>query len=140
MSRTTRALTPATRDAGLRRLRTVNRILIAAAVVLTGLLTDVAAKAFPGHKRTVRRTAVSRTAGVAATTAGRHRQRRHRHSAHHALSAPAQAPTSTAATTAAPQGTTPAAPAPAPAVTTSAPPATGAQAAPAPAPVVSGGS
>lgn len=142
MSRTTRALTPARRDAGLRRLRTLNRILIAAAVVLTGLLTDVAAKAFPGHKRTVRRTAVSRTAGVAATTAGRHRhrERRHRHSAHHALSAPAQAPTSTAATTAAPQGTAPAAPAPAPAVTTPAPPATGAQAAPAPAPVVSGGS
>ena len=48
MSRTMRALTPARRDAGLRRLRTLNRVLVAAAVVATGLLTDVAANAFPG--------------------------------------------------------------------------------------------
>src|ERR1700753_4313244 len=96
MSRTTHAWTPAHRDAGLRRLRTVNRILIGAAVVATGLLTDVAGKAFPGHKRPVRTTVpVHTSSGTTGDAhARRHAHRRH-HSVHHALSAPAQAPAST---------------------------------------------
>ena len=36
------------RDAALRRLTRVNRWLIAASVTLTGVLTEVAAQAFPG--------------------------------------------------------------------------------------------
>jgi hypothetical protein len=36
------------RDAALRRLRSVNRWLIAGSVALTGVLTEVAAQAFPG--------------------------------------------------------------------------------------------
>jgi len=141
MSGTTRALTPARRDAGLRRLRALNRILIGAAVLASGLLTDVAAKAFPGHKRTVR---TAPALPASAHTPARHRPhhaRRHRHAARHRLSAPAQAPAATTPTPAAPAATTPA-PA-APATTTAAPPpptATQAAPTPAPAPVVSGGS
>ena len=41
--------TPRARDAALRRLGRVNRWLIAGTAVLTGVLTDVAANAFPGH-------------------------------------------------------------------------------------------
>src|SRR5437016_13920817 len=37
-----------TRDAGLRRLARANRWLIAGSVALTGVLTEVAAQAFPG--------------------------------------------------------------------------------------------
>src|ERR1700733_3892099 len=37
-----------TRDAALRELHKINRWMIAGSVVLTGLLTDVAANAFPG--------------------------------------------------------------------------------------------
>jgi len=51
MTRLERPSTPARRDAGLRRLRALNRGLIGAAVAGTALLTDVAAHAFPGHKR-----------------------------------------------------------------------------------------
>jgi hypothetical protein len=40
--------TSRTRDAALHRLGHFNRLLIAGSVVLTGLLTDVAAHAFPG--------------------------------------------------------------------------------------------
>jgi hypothetical protein len=139
MSGTTRALTPARRDAGLRRLRVLNRFLIGAAVVATGLLTDVAAKAFPGHKRAVRTSSAARptfgaTSGVTATHHGRHHARRLRHAAHHTLSAPAQAPATSTAPASAPPASTPA---PQPTVTQSAPaPAP----APSPAPVVSGGS
>src|ERR1700761_3343702 len=110
MSGTTRALTPARRDAGLRRLRVLNRILIGAAVLATGLLTDVAAKAFPGHKRAVRVARPAEPASSGATPRHGHRHgRRHRHAVHHTLSPPAQPP---ATTTAAPQSTTaaPAAP------------------------------
>jgi hypothetical protein len=128
MSGTTRALTPARRDAGLRRLRALNRILIGAAVIATGLLADVAAKAFPGHRRAVRSAAPAQPAS--AHTPARHRPhhvRHRRHAARPALRAPAQAPAATAAppaTSAAPQPPT----------------ATQAAPAPAPAPVVSGGS
>ncbi len=41
--------TPRSRDEALRRLGRVNRWLIAGTAVLTGVLTDVAANAFPGH-------------------------------------------------------------------------------------------
>jgi hypothetical protein len=43
---------PGARDAALRKLRILNRCLIAGSVTLTGVLTDVAAHAFPG--RTIR--------------------------------------------------------------------------------------
>ena len=39
------------RDAALRRLDRVNRWLIAGSVALTGVFTEVAASAFPGHER-----------------------------------------------------------------------------------------
>lgn len=42
------------RDAALRRLTRVNRWMIAGSALLTGVLTDVAANAFPGHKTTAR--------------------------------------------------------------------------------------
>jgi hypothetical protein len=136
MSRFTRALTPARRDAGLRRLRTLNRLLIGAAVVGTGLLTDVAAHAFPGHKRAV--TAKAATASPAVTRRaarhGRSHPRRHaRHNVPGTLHPPAQPPTTTHSAThsAAPTAV----------VTTSAPqPAPAPAPAPTPAPVVSGGS
>jgi hypothetical protein len=144
MSRSKRASTVARRDAGLRRLRTLNRVLIGAAVAGTALLTDVAAHAFPGHKRVVTRTT---SAPAPATTtsrphASRHHRRHHaRHHAHPALRPPAHAPTTSTQSAPAPT-TTQSAPdptttqsAPAPVVTTSAP-----APAPTPAPVVSGGS
>jgi hypothetical protein len=65
-----------TRDAALRRLGSANRWLIAGSAVLTGVLTDVAANAFPGHT-------------VQKGTAGSHASKR---AGHKALSAPAQAP------------------------------------------------
>jgi hypothetical protein len=43
-----RTHTTHTRDAALRELKRVNRWLIAGSVVLTGVLADVAANAFPG--------------------------------------------------------------------------------------------
>ncbi len=43
-----RSHTTHTRDAALRDLRRINRWMIAASVVLTGVLSDVAANAFPG--------------------------------------------------------------------------------------------
>jgi hypothetical protein len=149
MSRATRTLTPAGRDAGLRRLRIFNRMLLGAAVAGTGLLTDVAAQAFPGHKRVVRSPVAARpSSSPHAAVPAHHRhsgRRHHEHAAHRALKAPAQPPTSStsaqAATTPAPQATTPApqATTPAPQATTPAPQATVAQSPP-PAPVVSGGS
>ena len=38
-----------TRDAAMRELRRINRWMIAGSVILTGLLSDVAANAFPGR-------------------------------------------------------------------------------------------
>ena len=143
MSGKTPALTPARRDAGLRRLRVLNRILIGAAVLATGLLTDVAAKAFPGHKRAVRAgNATQLAAGTTAhrrSHARRHHAARHRRAAHHALSAPAQSPAASPAPAGTATASAPAASPPPsqPTVTQSTPaPAP----APAPAPVVSGGS
>jgi hypothetical protein len=105
------------RDSSLRRLRTVNRVVIGGAVVLTGLLSDVAANAFPGHTRrasaaTIPATSTGTSAGTGsgtpATSSSRHRSR------HHSLQPPAQAPspqTATAPTaTAAPQPVAPSAP------------------------------
>jgi hypothetical protein len=43
-----RAHTTHTRDAALRELRRMNRWMIAGSIVLTGVLSDVAANAFPG--------------------------------------------------------------------------------------------
>jgi hypothetical protein len=132
MSRSLRTHAHARRDAGLRRLRTLNRVLIGAAVAGTGLLTDVAANAFPGHKRHVTATAPSAATRrpARASTGGQARHRRRHHARRHkraALRPPAQAPTTATATTPQPQvTTTSAAPAPAPQ--------------PAPAPAVSGGS
>jgi hypothetical protein len=158
MSRSARTPTPAGRDAGLRRLRILNRVLVGAAVAGTGLLTDVAAQAFPGHKRVVRPpVAAQPSPSPAARPAHRrpaHRRhsagRRHAPAAHRALTAPAQPPASStsaqATTTPAPQATTPSpqATTPAPQATTPAPQATvpqpQPQPQPQPAPVVSGGS
>lgn len=66
------------RDAGLRRLARANRWLIAGSALLTGVLTDVAAQAFPGHKAPSRREGAARAA-----------DRAH---AHHALRAPSATP------------------------------------------------
>lgn len=41
--------TPRTRDAALRKLKSVNRWVFAASAGLTGIFTAVAANAFPGH-------------------------------------------------------------------------------------------
>ena len=134
MSRFTRVSTPDRRDAGLRRLRTLNRMLIGVAVAGTGLLTDVAAHAFPGHKRSATATAATASAPEARRAAAENRRHHRRHARHHrpgALRPPAHAPTTTQ--TAAPTA----------AVTTSAPqtaPQPAPQPAPTPAPVVSGGS
>ena len=146
MSRFTRASTPARRDAGLRRLRTLNRVLIGTAVAGTALLTDVAAHAFPGHKRPVTATAATASTPAPGRTAGEGRRHHRRRPARHnhasgTLRPPAQPPTRTHAAASTPAVTTsaPQSAASTPAVTTSsAQPAP--QPAPTPAPVVSGGS
>jgi hypothetical protein len=153
MNRSTRQSSPARRDAALRRLRVANRTLIGAAVLGTGLLTDVTANAFSGHSRHVTTTAAAKASAVAAAPRASRHRRHHRRAHHHGLRAPAHPPTSTSAsrTTStatqsapAPATTTQAAPAaqpttqaaPAPQPTTQAAPTP----APQPAPVVSGGS
>ena len=73
--------TPRTRDAALRRLSRTSRWLLAGSAVLTGVLTDVAANAFPGHAK-------SKTTGKASTKARAHAK-------HKPLSPPAQAPKTT---------------------------------------------
>jgi hypothetical protein len=78
-----------TRDAALRRLRQANRWLIAGSAILTGLLTEAAASAFPGH-----------TIHKGATTTRRHVSR------HKALQPPAQAPKASTSTTTTPSETT----------------------------------
>ncbi|HEX4010253.1 MAG TPA: hypothetical protein VHX62_09605 [Solirubrobacteraceae bacterium] len=138
MGRGTSSFTPAGRDAGLRRLRAFNRLLVAVAVAATALLTDVVAQAFPGHKRVVATppSIVRAAAPRASARTARRRTVDRRHAGDDRLRRPAQAPTSAATRhthAAAPQATAPqattrpatAAPAPQPA---------------APAPVVSGGS
>lgn len=54
--------TPRTRDAALRRLKSINRWLIAGSAALTGLFAAVAANAFPGRS-------IKSTSGTAATHA-----------------------------------------------------------------------
>src|SRR5436190_23350112 len=49
MTRASRALSTAGRDAAVRRLRIANRSLAGLMVGLTVVLTDVAARAFPGY-------------------------------------------------------------------------------------------
>jgi hypothetical protein len=144
MSRSPRVPAHARRDAALRRLRRLNRVLIGGAVAATGLLTDVTAHAFSGHSRRAGARTASASGPAPAHTRRPPARAHHRHHAHHrraALRPPANAPTSAAATTpqaTTPQATTPAAPA---TTTTSGPqPAPTPQPAPAPAPTVSGGS
>lgn len=72
--------TTRSRDAALRRLGRANRWLLAGSVVLTGVLTDVAANAFPGHKLASRTKPAKAAAG---------------HKKHKPLARPSQAPTTT---------------------------------------------
>jgi hypothetical protein len=75
-----------TRDAAMRELRKINRWLIAGSVILTGLLSDVAANAFPGKS-------TKGTAEARRKSAGHHRHRSHA-AATGVLRAPEQAPQS----------------------------------------------
>src|SRR5450755_1565020 len=97
MIRSSRALTPARRDAALRRLRVANRLLVGAAVVGTGVLAEVASAAFTGHARPAKTGRLSAQAAPATARSGRRSRR-------------------AAATTAAPAPATTPAPAPAPLV------------------------
>jgi hypothetical protein len=56
------------RDAALRELHRINRWLIAGSVVLTGVLTDAAAHAFPG--KTVKQDPTNKTTGAQGHTNG----------------------------------------------------------------------
>jgi hypothetical protein len=87
------------RDAALRRLGHLNRWMIAGSAVLTGVLTDVAANAFPGHTRHAGATPRSSTA------------KRHHHAAHKPLTPPAQAPRPSTTATAPEASAEPSAPA-----------------------------
>jgi len=144
---------PSQRDQALRRLRRANGAILAGAIVTMGVLTDVTAQAFAGHR--VTRTTTPAAATSAATTsaatgsvvesaptrstpvAGHHHRPRHHHAG---LNPPANPPQ--AATTSAPTGNaSTSVPAPSIPVQSAA-----VQVAPAPsvavqsAPVVSGGS
>jgi hypothetical protein len=118
-----------TRDAALRRLSNANRWIVATAAVATGVLTDVVAQAFPGHK--IKKSAPSGAAAGRHPASAGHRRRHHRASLTPAPVAPA--PVTPAPVTPAPVAPTPQVYAPPPQVY--APPPV-----PAPAPVVSGGS
>jgi hypothetical protein len=85
------AHTPRTRDAALGRLTRTNRWLIAASTVMTGLLTDIAANAFPGH-----------TAHTNSTV-----KQARPHAKHKPLAAPARPPANTTPTNEAPASETP---------------------------------
>jgi len=71
--------TPRTRDAALRRLDRTSRWLLAGSAVLTGVLTDVAANAFPGHAKSKAQTGKSS----------------HAQAKHKPLAPPAEAPKAT---------------------------------------------
>ncbi|HEX3690035.1 MAG TPA: hypothetical protein VHV28_10060 [Solirubrobacteraceae bacterium] len=140
MSRSLRASAHTGRDAALRRLRILNRVLVGGALAATGLLTDVTAHAFTGHKRQLSASAPSRTpAPPDASRGGAHPAHHHggRHARRHrraALRPPARAPAPATSTTT-PGTTTATAPQPAPV------PAPQPAPVPAPpAPTVSGGS
>jgi hypothetical protein len=64
-----RAHTTQARDAALKRLSRANRLLIAGSVVLTGVLSDVAANAFAG--KTIGASAVKHTGGRARGSSAR---------------------------------------------------------------------
>jgi hypothetical protein len=76
-----------TRDAALRQLHRITRWLIAGSVVLTGVLSDVAANAFAG--KTVKRRLTGTAGGSHANTKSTASRRK---SPPHALKPPAQAP------------------------------------------------
>ncbi|HWF24907.1 MAG TPA: hypothetical protein VG275_05645 [Solirubrobacteraceae bacterium] len=136
------------RDAALYRMRRINRWMLAGAVVGTGLLTDVAAQAFPGH--TIKRTAGSSSGTSTVTSATTTHRHRTRHRAHTPLKPATRAPQPQvvepvpgATSSAAPAQAAPAPVQSAPvqsAPVQSAPAPAPVQSAPAPAPVVSGGS
>lgn len=127
-----------TRDSSLRKLSVINRWLIAASVTLTGVLTDVAAHAFPSKST------------HSTTKAGKHNSAKAQTSTpSHKLNPPAEAPQATtespaSAESAPAEEAVPAEPAPEREVTPeAAPEAAPAQEAPVEepsAPVVSGGS
>jgi hypothetical protein len=124
-----------TRDAALRELNRITRWLIAGSVVLTGVLSDVAASAFSGR---------STKHGTNIKSAAAHAHEAHKRStgtSTSALKPPAQAPTTSAEQPSAPEP----APEPAPAHEATPEPAPAHEATPEPAPeesgpVVSGGS
>ncbi|MGZ4274693.1 MAG: hypothetical protein ACXVRP_13145, partial [Solirubrobacteraceae bacterium] len=64
-----------TRDVALNRMRRVKRLVVAGSLVLTGVLTDLAAQAFPGH--TVKRAAITPPPPPARATARPHHMRPH---------------------------------------------------------------
>jgi hypothetical protein len=113
------------RDSSLQTLSRANRWLIAGSVALTGLLTEVAAQAFPGKA-----SASSTTRRAAAGKAHAHHKRHHSsyHSPAKSLTPPAKAPEASESAPAAPE------PEPEPEVSAPAAPEES------PAPVVSGGS
>jgi hypothetical protein len=148
---------PRTRDVALNRMRRVKRLVVAGSLVLTGVLTDLAAQAFPGH--TVKRAALAPPTTPARGAARAHRVRSHhrlRPPAHHprvhnsAPVAPVQsAPVQSAPVQSAPAQSAPVQSAPAQSAPVQSAPAQSAPVqsapvqsapAPAPAPVVSGGS
>ena len=59
------------RDAAVRRLRRLNRTVIAASAILIGVFSDAAANAIPGHT-------VKRASATTAKTAKHRRHRKHR--------------------------------------------------------------
>lgn len=90
MIRPPQSYSSAGRDAGLRRLRLANRVAIGGAVALTALLTDVAANAFPGHRRATHApvTAPARSSGATTTASPAASSQ----TVPPAIAAPAQAP------------------------------------------------
>jgi len=79
-----------TRDSSLRRLALANRWLIAGSVALTGVLTEVAAQAFPGKAKASSTTSSTQKA----KTTTHHSSGSHTSTAK-ALTAPSKAPEAT---------------------------------------------
>ena len=75
-----------TRDSSLRRLSLANRWLLAGSVALTGVLTEVAAQAFPGKAK-----ASSTTSATGKTHAKTQHSPSHT-STHSSITPPAEAP------------------------------------------------
>jgi hypothetical protein len=83
----------ATRDAALRRLTRLNHTLAIAALVGTGVITDVVANTASGHTRTV-----SESTSTVTTTATEAPARHHHHTARRAAHHKATTSSDTAAT------------------------------------------